>query len=163
VVANLFSNTNALDPFSHEIPIVTFSRKYACLPVPLPSYCLKFTSVGNLTLFPLGIFRRPTGCGLVGFLLFTLILTAWEFKKPFCKNENKSWMAKAKYFFKIKNASQKFLTNFFVSEIFIKYVIFSAFDDNLGVTHVFIKQIFRAVEVAPPFPLPHHHRAVQCA
>jgi hypothetical protein len=29
-----------------------------------------------------------------------------------------------------------------------------AFDDNLSVTHVFIKQIFRAVEVAPPFPLP---------
>jgi hypothetical protein len=29
-----------------------------------------------------------------------------------------------------------------------------AFDDNLSLTHVFIKQIFRAVEVAPPFPLP---------
>jgi hypothetical protein len=28
------------------------------------------------------------------------------------------------------------------------------FDDNLSVTHVFIKQIFRAVELAPPFPLP---------
>jgi hypothetical protein len=28
-----------------------------------------------------------------------------------------------------------------------------AFDDNLSVTHVFIKQIFRSVEVAPPFPL----------
>jgi hypothetical protein len=33
--------------------------------------------------------------------VLTLILTAWEFKKPFFyKNENKSWMAKAKYFFK---------------------------------------------------------------
>jgi hypothetical protein len=29
-----------------------------------------------------------------------------------------------------------------------------AFDDNLSVTHVFIRQIFRAVELAPPFPLP---------
>jgi hypothetical protein len=29
-----------------------------------------------------------------------------------------------------------------------------AFDYNLSVTHVFIKQIFRAIEVAPPFPLP---------
>jgi hypothetical protein len=36
---------------------------------------------------------------------------------------------------KIKNASQKILT-------------------YLSVTHVFIKQIFRAVELAPPFPLP---------
>jgi hypothetical protein len=65
-------------------------------------------------------------------------------------------MASAKYFFKIKNALQKILTNFFVSEVFIKNVIFSAcaFDDNLSVTHVVIKQIFRAIEVAPPFPLP---------
>jgi hypothetical protein len=29
-----------------------------------------------------------------------------------------------------------------------------AVDDNLSVTHFFIKQIFRAVELAPPFPLP---------
>jgi hypothetical protein len=29
-----------------------------------------------------------------------------------------------------------------------------AFDDNLSVTHVFIKQIYRVVEQAPPFPLP---------
>jgi hypothetical protein len=28
-----------------------------------------------------------------------------------------------------------------------------AFDDNLSVTHVFIKQILREVEVAPTFPL----------
>jgi hypothetical protein len=42
---------------------------------------------------------------------------------------------------------QKILTNFFVSEVFIFH------DDNLSVTHVFIQQIFRAVEVAPP-PLP---------
>jgi hypothetical protein len=27
-----------------------------------------------------------------------------------------------------------------------------AFDDNLRVTHAFIKQIFKAVEVAPPLP-----------
>jgi hypothetical protein len=35
-----------------------------------------------------------------------------------------------------------------------------AFDDNLSVTHMFIKQIIRAVEVAPHFPTP-PHRAVQ--
>jgi hypothetical protein len=28
------------------------------------------------------------------------------------------------------------------------------FYDNLSVTHVFTKQIFRAVELATPFPLP---------
>jgi hypothetical protein len=56
----------------------------------------------------------------------------------------------------IKNASQKILTNFLVSEVFIKKCHFQyVFDDNLSVTHVFIKKIFRAVEVAPPnFPLP---------
>jgi hypothetical protein len=52
-------------------------------------------------------------------LALTLILTAWEFKKPFCKNENKYFMVEAKYFFKIKNASQKIL-NFFVSEVSLK-------------------------------------------
>jgi hypothetical protein len=36
-----------------------------------------------------------------------------------------------------------------------------AFDDNLSVTHVFIKQIFRAVEVAPPPPFSIPHMAVQ--
>jgi hypothetical protein len=46
-------------------------------------------------------------------------------KSLFCKNENKSWMVEAKYFKKIKNGSQKILTNFFVSEVFIKNVIFS--------------------------------------
>jgi hypothetical protein len=45
-------------------------------------------------------------------------------KSLFCKNENNSWMVKAN-FLKIKNASQKILTNFFVSEFFIKNVIFS--------------------------------------
>jgi hypothetical protein len=60
---------------------------------------------------------------------------------------------KQNVFKKIKNASLKILTNFFVSEVFIKNVIFS-------VTHVFIKQIFRAVEVAPP-PSPSPHRAVR--
>jgi hypothetical protein len=49
-------------------------------------------------------------------------------------------MALAKYFLKIKNSSQKILKNYFVSEVFIKNVIFSmhASDDNLSVTHVFI-------------------------
>jgi hypothetical protein len=37
-----------------------------------------------------------------------------------------------------------------------------AFDDNLSVTHVFIKQIFSAVQVATPPPLsPSLHRALQ--
>jgi hypothetical protein len=34
-------------------------------------------------------------------------------------------MAEAKYFLKIKNASQKISTNFFISEVFIKNVIFN--------------------------------------
>jgi hypothetical protein len=34
-------------------------------------------------------------------------------------------MAKAKYFLKIKNASQEILINYFVSEVFIQNVIFS--------------------------------------
>jgi hypothetical protein len=34
------------------------------------------------------------------------------------------WLKQNK-FFKLKNASQKILTNFFVSEVFIKNVIFS--------------------------------------
>jgi hypothetical protein len=76
-------------------------------------------------------------------------------KSLFCKNENKSWMIEAKYFFKIKNASQKIYYKLFVSEVFIKKSHFQyAFDDNLVATHVFIKQTFRAVELAPPFPLP---------
>jgi hypothetical protein len=33
-------------------------------------------------------------------------------------------MVEAKYFLKIKNASQKILTNFFVSVVFLKNVIF---------------------------------------
>jgi hypothetical protein len=56
--------------------------------------------------------------------LLTLILTAWEFKKPFCKNENRTWMLKLNIFLKLKNASQKILTNFFL-EVFIKNAIFS--------------------------------------
>jgi hypothetical protein len=47
---------------------------------------------------------------------------------------------------------QKILTNFFVTEVFIKNVIFSML--TLNVTHVFIKQIFKAVKLARPFPLP---------
>jgi hypothetical protein len=66
-------------------------------------------------------------------------------------------MVKAKYFFKIKNASQKILTYFYVLEVFIKNVIF--IDDNLSATYVFIKQIFRAVELATPLPLPLTGRA----
>jgi hypothetical protein len=48
-------------------------------------------------------------------------------KSLFCRNENKSWMGKAKYFFKIKNASQKILTNFFGSEVSSKNVVFTIY------------------------------------
>jgi hypothetical protein len=37
----------------------------------------------------------------------TLILTAWEFKKPFCKIENKSWMVEANIFKKSKMPHKK--------------------------------------------------------
>jgi hypothetical protein len=60
-------------------------------------------------------------------------------------------MVEAKYFLNIKNASQKILTNFCFRGFHEKCHFQDAFDDNLSVTHVFIKQIFRAVE---PFPLP---------
>jgi hypothetical protein len=64
-------------------------------------------------------------------------------------------MVEAKYFVIIKKASQKILTNLFCFRGFHQKCHFQcAFDDNLSVTHIFIKQIFRAVEVAPPFPLP---------
>jgi hypothetical protein len=58
-------------------------------------------------------------------------------------------MVDAKYFLKIKNASQKIFKGFH-NKCHFQF----AFDDNLSVTHAFIKQIFRAVELAPPFPLP---------
>jgi hypothetical protein len=34
-----------------------------------------------------------------------------------------------------------------------------AFDENLSVTHVFIKQIFRTADKAPSFPAPPHSAA----
>jgi hypothetical protein len=45
--------------------------------------------------------------------------------------------------------------SFLFQRFSLKCVFQYAFDDNLSVTHVFIKQIFRAKELAPPFPLPH--------
>jgi hypothetical protein len=58
-------------------------------------------------------------------LTLTLILTAWEFKKPFLKMKlSPGWLTQ-NIFKKIKNASQKILTIFFVSEVFLKNVIFS--------------------------------------
>jgi hypothetical protein len=67
-------------------------------------------------------------------------------------NENKPWLPYAKYFFKVKNASKNILIIFFVSEVFKKDIYFRC--DNLSLTHVLIKQIFRAAEQAPPSP-PH--------
>jgi hypothetical protein len=46
-------------------------------------------------------------------------------------------------FFKIKNPSQNISTNFFQW----------AFDENVPIIHVFIKQIFRAAEKEPPSPV----------
>jgi hypothetical protein len=54
-----------------------------------------------------------------------------------------------------KKSLQTFLFHRFSLKCHFQY----AFDDNLSKTHFFIKQIFRAVEVAPPSPPP--HRAVQ--
>jgi hypothetical protein len=72
----------------------------------------------------------------------TLILTAWNLK-----NENKSWMVEAKYFFKKQKCLAKNLNKLFCFRGFhLKCTNFQyAFDDNLSVTHIFIKQIFRAV------------------
>jgi hypothetical protein len=56
-------------------------------------------------------------------------------------------------FFKIKNASQNILQIFFGLRGFqVKCHFQYAFDENSSVTHVFIKQIFRAAEQAPPPP-----------
>jgi hypothetical protein len=53
--------------------------------------------------------------------------------------------------FKIKNASQNILTNFFKKE-FCNFQC--AFDGNLNVSHVLMKQIFMATEQASPTPFP---------
>jgi hypothetical protein len=67
------------------------------------------------------------------------------------------WL-KQNIFLKVKNASQKILTSFFCFRGYhLKSHLQYAFDDSLSITHVFIKKICRAVEVATPFP----HRAVQ--
>jgi hypothetical protein len=50
-----------------------------------------------------------------------------------------------------KNLNKLFCLSGFHKKCNFQY----AFDDDLRVTQVFIQQIFRAVEVAPPFPLPH--------
>jgi hypothetical protein len=68
----------------------------------------------------------------------------------FCKNENKSWMVEGKYYLKIKNVLQKIFTNSLVQRFSLKM----SCKNVKSVTHVFIKQIFRAIELAPPFPLP---------
>jgi hypothetical protein len=60
---------------------------------------------------------------------------------------------KQNIFLKIINDSQNIFTIFFVSEVFNKNVIFNVnFNDNSSVTHIFIKQIYRAAEQAPLSP-----------
>jgi hypothetical protein len=49
-----------------------------------------------------------------------------------------------------KNLNQIFL----FQRCSLKFNFQYSFDDNVSVTHVFIKQIFRAVELAPPSPSP---------
>jgi hypothetical protein len=49
-----------------------------------------------------------------------------------------------------KNLKKLFCFRGFHSKYHFQY----AFDDNLTVTHVFIKQIFRTLELAPLFPPP---------
>jgi hypothetical protein len=64
-------------------------------------------------------------------------------------------MVEAKYFYKTKIPRKKYYYKLFCFRGFHYKCHFQyAFYDNLSVTHVFIKQIFRAVELAPPFPLP---------
>jgi hypothetical protein len=72
-----------------------------------------------------------------------------------CKIKISPGWLKQNIFLKIQNDSKKILTNFFCFRgVHYKCNFQYAFDDNLSVTHVFIKQIFRAVAPAPPFPLP---------
>jgi hypothetical protein len=64
-------------------------------------------------------------------------------------------MVEAKYFFKNPKCLATNLNKLFCFRGFHEKCHFQyAFDDNLSITNVFIKQIFRAVELAPPFPLP---------
>jgi two-component SAPR family response regulator len=64
----------------------------------------------------------------------------------------------AKCFFSTnKNASQIHKQTFLVQGVFFKKRHFQwAFDENMSVIHVFIKQIFRAAEKAPLSPAPPH-------
>jgi hypothetical protein len=80
-------------------------------------------------------------------------------KRNFClKTEiSPGWLSKKNIFLEIKNASANFLFQGF----YIKRHFDCAFDDNLSVIHVFIKQIFRAAEKAPPSPDTHTHSTVQ--
>jgi hypothetical protein len=78
-----------------------------------------------------------------------------DLKSLFCKNENKSWMAYPRYFFKNLKFLAKYLNKLFCFRRFpYKCHFLYDFDDNLSVNNVFIKQIFRAVEISHPFPLP---------
>jgi hypothetical protein len=55
----------------------------------------------------------------------------------------------AKYFFLNQKRLARYLKKLFCFRGFE-----CTFDDNLNVTHVFIKQIFKAPEEAPPAPSP---------
>jgi hypothetical protein len=74
-------------------------------------------------------------------------------KSLFLKMKISPGWLKVIIFLKITNA-QKNLNKLFLFQRFSLKMYFQyAFDDNLSVTHVFITQIFKAVELAPPF----HH------
>jgi hypothetical protein len=65
------------------------------------------------------------------------------------------WLKQNIYKKKIKNTSQKILTSFFVSVVFIKKVIFI-----MLLMIISIKQIFRTIDLAPPCPSPSQSCAV---
>jgi hypothetical protein len=50
----------------------------------------------------------------------TLILTAWEFKKPFCKNETNPGWLRQNIFLKIINALQKSEQTFIFQKFSLK-------------------------------------------
>jgi hypothetical protein len=77
-------------------------------------------------------------------------------KASFVKMKISPGWLKQNIFLTIKNASQKILTNFFVSEVFINKCNFQyAFDDNFRVTYVFkSKSSGLSSSTRPPFPLP---------
>jgi hypothetical protein len=78
-----------------------------------------------------------------------------EPKEPFSLIQNKSVMPSENYFLKNLKCLVKYLSKLLSLRGFTQKHNFPfAFDDKLSVTHVFIKQIFRAAQQARPSPSP---------